>query len=165
MLKKLLPSLLLLCVGVAVSACSDDQAAISEAEVEELVAALLEDSVNKPQVEQETRDQSISSDLTLSQQNAIRSAQSYLDFSGFSRQGLIEQLSSEYGEGFPVSDAIFAVDSLIVDWKKEAVESAESYLEFSSFSCQGLIEQLSSEYGSQFTIEEATYAANAVGLC
>ncbi|MFM8312179.1 MAG: Ltp family lipoprotein, partial [Ilumatobacteraceae bacterium] len=105
------------------------------------------------------------SNLTPSQENAIRSAQSYLDFTGFSRQGLIDQLSSEYGDQFPVEDATFAVDSLDVDWNAQAVRSAEAYLDTMSFSCQGLIDQLSSEYGDQYTVEQATFAATEVGLC
>lgn len=102
------------------------------------------------------------SSLTPSQQNAVRAAESYLDFSGFSRQGLIGQLSSEYGDKFPVEDATVAVDSLNVDWTAEAVESAQSYLGFSGFSRKGLIDQLSSEHGDQFTIEQATFAVDSV---
>lgn len=104
------------------------------------------------------------SNLTPSQQNAVRSAQSYLDFSGFSRQGLIDQLSSEYGEQYPLDDAIVAVDSLAVDWNAEAVESARSYLDFTAFSRQGLIDQLSSEYGEQFTLEQATFAVDSLAV-
>ena len=103
--------------------------------------------------------------MSPSQQQAVGSAESYLEFSGFSRQGLIDQLSSEYGDQFSVEDATVAVDSLNVDWNAEAVESAQSYLEFSNFSCQGLIDQLSSEFGDQYTVEEATYGANQTGIC
>ena len=104
------------------------------------------------------------SNLTPSQQNAVRSAQSYLEISGFSRQGLIDQLSSEF-EQYPVEDATVAVDSLNVDWTAQAVKSAQSYLEISGFSCQGLIDQLSSEFGDQYTIEEATFGATQAGVC
>lgn len=105
------------------------------------------------------------SNLTPSQQNAVRSAESYLEFMSFSRQGLIDQLSSEFGNQFPVEDATIAVDSLNVDWNEQAVESAQNYLEMSGFSCQGLIDQLSSQYGSQFTVEQATYGASQAGIC
>ena len=37
------------------------------------------------------------SSLTGPQKNAVRSAQQYITVQGFSRNGLIEQLSSEYG--------------------------------------------------------------------
>ena len=101
-------------------------------------------------------------------QNAFRSAVSYLEGSGFSKQGLIDQLSSEYGSGYTLQQATDAVQALedagLVDWNEQAVRSAEEYLEYSSFSRQGLIDQLSSEYGSQYTVAQATYAADQVGL-
>jgi hypothetical protein len=93
-------------------------------------------------------------------ENARESAQDYLAFAGFSRQGLIDQLSSEYGDQYPVEAATAAVDSLDVDWNAEAVEAAESYLEFQSFSHAGLVDQLSSEYGDQFTREQAEHGAS-----
>ena len=37
---------------------------------------------------------------------------------GFSKQGLIDQLSSSAGDGYSVSDAAVAVDSLSVDWNR-----------------------------------------------
>ena len=102
-------------------------------------------------------------DLTMSQQQAIRAAENYLSWMSFSKEGLIHQLSSEFGDGFPEADARFAVESLDVDWYEQAVKSAESYLEFMSFSRQGLIDQLTSDIGG-FTIEQAEHAADAVGL-
>lgn len=104
------------------------------------------------------------SKITLAMDNALASAYDYLDYSSFSRQGLIDQLSSKYGAGFNVVDATWAVDQLDADWKKQAVRSAKEYLDYSSFSRQGLIDQLSSPYGAQFTLEEATYAVNMIGL-
>ena len=98
-------------------------------------------------------------------ENAIRSAESYLAMTGFSRDGLIEQLSSSYGDGYSISDATTAVDSLSVDWNAQAVRSAEQYLEMTGFSCSGLIEQLSSDYGSKYTIDQATYGAKQAGAC
>jgi len=99
------------------------------------------------------------SSVTVSQQNAVGSAESYLRFSNFSRQGLIEQL--EY-EGFSVADATYAVDTVTVDWSAQAVGSAESYLDFSTFSCQGLIDQLVYEGFSQ---GQAQYGAGQTGIC
>ena len=104
------------------------------------------------------------SKVTLAMENALSAAQDYLDYSAFSRQGLIDQLSSKYGSGFGVEDATWAVSQLSVDWRQQAVSAAKDYLNFSSFSRQGLIDQLSSPYGSQFTLEEATYAVNKIGL-
>lgn len=105
---------------------------------------------------------------TVSQQNAYRSAKQYLDYSAFSRSGLSQQLTSEYGEGFPAADAEFAIARLEaeggVDWNAEAAESAKQYLDFSSFSRQGLLEQLTSQHGEGFTPEQAEYGVSTTGL-
>lgn len=78
---------------------------------------------------------------------------------------MIEQLSSSAGEGFPRDTAIYAVDSLNVDWDEQAVESARSYLSLGTgFSRAALIEQLSSSAGEGFTYAQAVYAANSVDL-
>lgn len=103
--------------------------------------------------------------LTASQNNAIRSANQYLSFSGFSRNGLIQQLSSDAGDGYKVADAIAAVDSMNIDWNKQAVRSAKQYLSISGFSCKGLIEQLSSSAGDKYTKSQATYGAQQAGAC
>lgn len=93
------------------------------------------------------------SPYTTSQDNAIRSAQSYLSHNAFSRKGLIEQL--EY-EQFSTADATFAVDHIVANWNEQAVKSAKSYLSHNSFSQAELIEQL--EYEG-FTPSQAQYGA------
>jgi hypothetical protein len=103
--------------------------------------------------------------LTNQQQNAVRSARDYLNLTAFSRQGLIDQLSSAYGSGYSVKDATIAVDSLKVDWNAEAVQSAKEYLKLTAFSCNGLIKQLDSPYGGKFTVAQATYGAKQAGAC
>jgi hypothetical protein len=103
--------------------------------------------------------------LTIPQANAVRSAKQYLSFSGFSRGGLIGQLSSDAGEGYDEADATVAVDTLNVDWNEQAARSAKQYLSFSGFSCKGLIGQLSSRAGDKYTTEQATYGARQVGVC
>lgn len=103
--------------------------------------------------------------MTGPQKNAVRSAQQYLSFTGFSREGLIQQLSSSYGDGYKTADATIAVDSLNVDWNEQAVKSAKQYLDISGFSCNGLIEQLSSNAGDKYTISQATYGAQQAGAC
>ncbi|WP_395611512.1 Ltp family lipoprotein [Allosphingosinicella sp.] len=103
--------------------------------------------------------------LTPSQNNAVRSAEQYLSMTGFSRNGLIQQLSSDAGDGYSISDATAAVDSLSVDWNENAARSARQYLEMSGFSCRGLIQQLSSSAGDKYTVAQATYGAHAAGAC
>ena len=82
-------------------------------------------------------------------------AASYLRYSSFSRDGLINQL--EY-EGYTTEEATAAVDAQGVDWNAQAVGSAESYLGFAAFSRQWLIEQL--EFDG-YTNSEATFGADA----
>ena len=103
--------------------------------------------------------------LTGPQNNAVRSAEQYISMSGFSRKGLIQQLSSNAGDGYDTADATVAVDSLNVDWNNEAVRSAKQYLSMSGFSCKGLINQLSSSAGSGYTVSQATYGAQQAGAC
>lgn len=94
------------------------------------------------------------SKITAAMENAIDAASSYLDYSAFSRSGLIGQL--EY-EDYATADATFAVDYLKVNWNEQAFESAKNYLDYSSFSLQGLTDQLVYE---GFTYEQASYGAN-----
>lgn len=107
----------------------------------------------------------IAQSTTGPQRNAVRSAKSYLSMQGFSRDGLIEQLSSQYGDRYDANDARVAVDSLAVDWSEQAARSARQYLNMMGFSCSGLIEQLSSDAGSKFTPSQARYGAQQAGAC
>ena len=104
-------------------------------------------------------------DLTGPQKNAIRSAKNYISIMGFSRDGLIHQLSSDAGDGYSVADATVAVDSLNIDWNEQAVRSAKKYLSIMGFSCKGLIKQLSSSAGDRYTVSQATYGARQAGAC
>lgn len=152
--------LVLLMGGCTIALVAVGGNAVNEAvdEMNEATDAPTKDDEPTP-VEEEPQEE-----ITVSQANALESAESYLDFAAFSKAGLIDQLSSKAGEGFPKKDAEWAVEQLDVDWNKEAVEAAESYLDFSSFSRSGLIDQLSSPAGDQFTKAQATYAADKVGL-
>ena len=103
--------------------------------------------------------------LTSPQANAVRSARQYIGMTGFSRSGLIRQLSSDAGEGYDIADATVAVDGLNVDWNEQAVRSAKLYLAMTGFSCRGLISQLSSSAGERYTLAQATYGAQQAGAC
>lgn len=107
----------------------------------------------------------LAQNLTGPQKNAVRSAKQYLSMTGFSRAGLIEQLSSDAGDGYKVADATVAVDSLNADWNKQAERSAKQYLDMTGFSCKGLIQQLSSSAGDRYTKDQATHGARAAGAC
>lgn len=157
-------------VGIALSACAVPTEADDTTHAEEVVkeqAATSKDkaksrskdgSKNTEAVEKETPE------YTPSEENAIASAVDYLDYSAFSKKGLIDQLSSEYGEGFSKADATFAVNQIDVDWNVQAAAAAQDYLDYSAFSRQGLIEQLESPFGGQFTHAQAVYGVNQTGL-
>lgn len=102
--------------------------------------------------------------MTASQEQAVGSAESYLEMTAFSRKGLIRQLSSSAGEGFSVADATYAVDHIEVDWNEQAAKSARSYLQMTNFSRQGLIHQLESSAGEGFTHSQAVYGVSKAGL-
>ena len=95
---------------------------------------------------------------SVAQSNAREMASDYLDYSSFSRQGLIEQLEFE---GFSTADATYGADSTGADWYEQAALKAQEYLDYSAFSRDGLIEQLEFE---GFSRDEAVYGVNAVGL-
>jgi hypothetical protein len=100
--------------------------------------------------------------MTGGQQQAVDSAESYLsEGQGFSKQGLLNQLTSSFGEGFSKSDAEFAIKYLKPNWDKQAADSAKSYLgDGEGFSRSGLIQQLTSSYGAGFTESQAEYGVN-----
>ena len=145
------------------SATNSGQTDVSTPEIQEQQ----ETAKTEEDIEAE-KQEAITAGMDVATKNAYRSAQSYLDLKGFSKQGLIDQLSSEYGEGYTVEQATAAVQAIEdageVDWNEQAVKSGQSYLDMKGFSRDGLIQQLSSEYGDKFTVEQATYAADQLGL-
>ena len=62
--------------------------------------------------DQEAENEGGSEDATLSHQNALRSAEQYLETSAFSEAGLIEQLSSEAGSKFTAAQAEYAANKV-----------------------------------------------------
>ena len=84
---------------------------------------------------------------------AIAKAQDYLNYTAFSRSGLIDQLVFE---GFTKTVSTFAVDSLRVDWNEQSYLKAQDYLAYTSFSLPSLIDQLVFE---GFTNAQAKYGA------
>ncbi|ROR72381.1 Ltp family lipoprotein [Bogoriella caseilytica] len=88
---------------------------------------------------------------------ALSSADSYLDSMPFSRAGLIGQLEHD---GYSSGGATLAVDQVTVDWREQAVRAAESYLETMPFSRAGLIGQLEhdgySSGGATLAVDQVT---------
>ena len=96
---------------------------------------------------------------TIGQQNALKSAKSYLNTGmGFSKKGLEDQLDYE---GFSSDEISYAISNCGADWMDEAVKSAENYLRTNiGFSRSSLIDQLKYE---GFTHEQAVYGVEQNG--
>lgn len=120
-----------------------------------------EDATDEPSADSSddaTADSEDSDDMTVSQEQAVDKAEEYIDYTAFSRTGLIKQLKYE---GFSTSDSKFAVDHIDVDWMEQAELKAKQYLDYTSFSRRGLIKQLEFE---GFTKKQAEHGAKAAGL-
>ena len=134
----------------------DDDVAADEANDDAEPAQ--EEPVKEEAVEEPEPAEPAEPEMTVGQEQAVASAESYIDLTPFSKSGLIDQLVFEkYSE----ADAQFAVEYIEVDWKEQAALSAENYLEMTAFSRQGLIDQLVFE---GFTKEQATYGVDQTGL-
>lgn len=90
--------------------------------------------------------------------NALRNAKTYSDMMHMSKQGIYDQLTSEYGDQFDVEAAQYAIDNIKGDYLEAALKSAKNYQETMSMSKDAIYDQLTSEYGEKFTAEEAQYA-------
>ena len=93
-------------------------------------------------------------------QNALKTAKNYSDHMYLSKQGIYDQLTSEYGEKFPADAAQYAIDNLQADYKYNALQTAKNYQTNMNMSKSAIYDQLVSEYGEKFTAEEAQYAVD-----
>jgi hypothetical protein len=102
---------------------------------------------------------------TAEQLQALLAAKSYLaDGQGFSQAGLLQQLTSQYGNGFAQADAQWAIDNSGADWNAQALVAAKGYLsDGQGFSQAGLIAQLTSTSGNGFTQDQAQYGVDNAG--
>ena len=98
---------------------------------------------------------------------ALEAASSFIEQKAFSRQGLLNQLTSSYGSQFTLKEATAAVDYLeeneLVDWNAEAVEAAKSFSDITNLTKQDLYNQLTSKQGAGFTKAQAEYALKELG--
>ena len=94
---------------------------------------------------------------TAGQTNSLSKAKSYLAYSAFSHDDLVEQL--EY-EKFTHEQAVYGADNCGANWSEQAAKKAKSYLDYSAFSRDGLVEQLVYD---KFTYEQAVYGTDNSG--
>lgn len=127
-------------------------------ELEAELDAAIEEGTEAVTTEVEAEEEPAKPEMTVSQENAVITAERYISMGGFSKKSLAEQI--EY-EGFPKEDVDFAIANIDVDWKEQCKQSAERYMEMGGFSKQSLTEQLQYE---GFLPDEVTYGVQQVGL-
>lgn len=90
--------------------------------------------------------------------SALRQAKNYDKTMHMSKQGIYDQLTSEYGGQFSEEAAQYAVDNVEADWNANALKKAQDYQEQQAMSPEAIRDQLTSDYGEKFTADEADYA-------
>ena len=89
---------------------------------------------------------------------ALKKAESYSKTMHMSKQGIYDQLTSEF-EKFSPEAAQYAVDNLKADYNANALAKAKSYQDKMAMSPDAIKDQLTSEF-EKFTPEEAQYAVD-----
>lgn len=69
-------------------------------------------------------------DIPKEYESALKKAETYSELMHMSKQGIYDQLVSEYGEQFSEEAAQYAMDNLDADYKQNALEKAKIYQEF-----------------------------------
>lgn len=90
--------------------------------------------------------------------SALRQADSYANRFSMSKQGVYDQLVSEFGGKFTPEAAQYAVDNVKSDWNANALKKAKTYQDSLNQSPAAIHDQLTSPYGEKFTQAEADYA-------
>lgn len=98
------------------------------------------------------------SDVPVEFASAFKKAEIYSDTMHMSKEGIYDQLISEYGEKFSAEAAQYAIDNINADWNNNALEKAKIYQNDMAMSPSAIEDQLKSEHGEKFTAEEASYA-------
>lgn len=98
------------------------------------------------------------SDVPAEYTSALNQANSYANTMHMSKQGVYDQLTSEYGGKFSAEAAQYAVDNVKADWNANALAKAKDYQSQQNLSPSAIHDQLTSSAGEKFTQAEADYA-------
>lgn len=90
--------------------------------------------------------------------SALNKAMTYAKTMHMSKQGIYDQLVSEYGEKFSTDAAQYAIANMKADWNANALVKAKTYQNTMNMSPSAIHDQLTSAYGEKFTKAEADYA-------
>lgn len=97
-------------------------------------------------------------DVSAEYKSALNQADSYAKTMHMSKQGVYDQLVSEYGGKFTAPAAQYAIDNVKADWNANALAKAKDYQKQQSLSPSAIHDQLTSAAGEKFTAAEADYA-------
>lgn len=90
--------------------------------------------------------------------SALNKATAYANTMNMSKQGVYDQLVSEYWEKFSPAAAQYAIDNVKANWNANALIKAKTYQNTMNMSPSAIHDQLTSNYGEKFTQAEADYA-------
>lgn len=90
--------------------------------------------------------------------SALSQAGTYANTMHLSKQGVYDQLISEYGGKFSAEAAQYAIDNVKADWNANALAQGKTYQNDMHLSPAAVRDQLVSSYGGKFTAAEADYA-------
>lgn len=90
--------------------------------------------------------------------SALSQAGSYASTMHMSKQGVYDQLVSQYGGKFSAAAAQYAIDNVQADWNANALAKAKDYQDTMHLSPSAIHDQLTSASGEKFTKAEADYA-------
>ncbi|MGL3804736.1 Ltp family lipoprotein [Paeniglutamicibacter sp. R2-26] len=152
-MKKLASLALIAALGFGLTACSDTAGATG-ADSSASKSSTSAKAADKPKEKAEKKEK----DVPTEYKSALKSAENYSDMMHMSKDGIYDQLTSEYGGKFSKKAAQYAVDNVEADWNKNALESAKSYQDTMAMSPEAIRDQLTSSYGGKFTKSEAAYA-------
>ncbi len=122
-----------------------------------------EQMLKEAQAELEKKQKEQEASVPVEYKNALKQADSYANRMHMSKQGVYDQLTSEYGGKFTTDAAQYAIDNVKSDWNNNALEQAKRYQSMMSMSTSRIYDQLTSQYGGKFTPEEAQYAIDNLG--
>jgi len=143
--------LAIIVIGVIASAANGDKP--STTTNNSPTAAKTEDKKSEP-APVETKKPDVPAEYA----SALSQGTSYANTMHMSKQGVYDQLVSEYGGKFSAPAAQYAIDNVKADWNANALAKAKDYQDKMHQSPSAIHDQLTSAYGEKFTVAEADYA-------
>ncbi|WP_306345052.1 Ltp family lipoprotein [Staphylococcus americanisciuri] len=127
----------------------------NEANIQEYPEIIQDSKTQKPAF---SLDDSSNKEKSNDSNRALEKAKIYSDTLYMSKQGIYDQLTSEYGGNYTEEAAQYAIDHLKADYKENALKAAKSYQKNFNMSKNKIYDQLTSQFGEKYTEEEAQYA-------